>query len=239
MKKLVPIVKPKEFYPDFLSLFYNSSFLSRMALLKSITKHAHEMSGKLLDFGSGSKPYRAIFSVDEYIGVDIAESGHSHNDSLIDFYYDGERLPFESEYFDSFFSSEVFEHVFNLPDILKEVHRVLKPGGKILITIPFAIHEHETPFDFARYTSFGIQDLLASNGFEIIKIEKTNHYLEAIFQLQAWYNASLIYKKFKLLTFAQLLVLVAPVNIMGCILSRLLPKRDTFYSNLIVLAKRV
>jgi SAM-dependent methyltransferase len=228
-----------EFFPDFFSVFYHTSFLSRRALSKSIKKYAPILSGRLLDFGSGAKPYQELFKVDEYVGIDIEDSGHDHVDSLVDVYYDGKTIPFDAEYFDSFFSSEVFEHVFNLPEALQEIHRVIKPNGNLLITIPFAIHEHEVPFDFARYTRFGIEDLLVKNGFEVSKMESTNHYIEAIFQLLIWYNASLIFKKYKLLTFIQLLVFVAPLNIIGWTLSKILPKRYSYYNNIIILAKRV
>ncbi len=227
-----------EFYPDFLSVFYHTSFLSRLALLRGIKKNVSCLTGRLLDFGSGAKPYRALFSVDEYIGVDIEKSGHNHKNSLVDVFYDGKNLPFESSYFDSFFSSEVFEHVFNLPEILKEINRVMKPNGTVLITIPFAIHEHEIPFDFARYSRFGIADLLTKSGFKISKIEPTNNYVQAIFQLWIWYTSSLIVKKYKWLTFIQLLILVAPVNILGWIFSGILPKRYSYYNNLIVVATK-
>jgi ubiquinone/menaquinone biosynthesis C-methylase UbiE len=133
----------------------------------------------------------------------------------------------------------VFEHIFNLPDILKEINRVIKPNGDLLITIPFAIHEHEVPYDFARYTRFGICDLLTKSGFEVVKIEPTNNYIETIFQLWVWYNSTLIFKKYRWLTFIQLLILVAPINMLGWMLSAILPKRDSCYNNLIVVAKKV
>jgi len=239
MKEVNIETKRTEFFPDLFSVFYHPSFLSRRALVKGIKKYSSGLKGRLLDFGSGSKPYRHLFLVDEYIGIDIEESGHNHKSSAVDIYYDGKTLPFESAYFDSFFSSEVFEHIFNLPDILTEINRVIKPNGDLLITIPFAIHEHEVPYDFARYTRFGIRDLLTKSGFKVVKLEPTNNYIETIFQLWVWYNSTLIFKKYRWLTFIQLLILVAPINTLGWILSAILPKRDSYYNNLIVVAKKV
>ncbi|MBX2964259.1 MAG: methyltransferase domain-containing protein [Cyclobacteriaceae bacterium] len=239
MKKSGSEWNNKDFYPDFFSLFYHTAYFSRLRLVQFIKKYSHELDGRLLDFGSGAKPYRKLFQVTEYIGVDIEKSGHHHGDSMVDVYYDGKNIPFNADYFDSCFSSEVFEHVFNLPEIIRELNRVIKPHGKLLITIPFAIHEHETPYDYARYTSFGITDLLEKNGFEVIRVDKTNNYIEALFQLMVWYVASLLYKGFKPLTFLQLLFFVAPLNIAGLVLSKLLPKRYSYFSNLVVLAKKV
>ncbi|MBZ0246862.1 MAG: class I SAM-dependent methyltransferase [Cyclobacteriaceae bacterium] len=231
-------IKKKEFYPDWLSIFHNPSFISRLRLLQGIKKHAHELNGRLLDFGCGEKPYLALFSVDEYLGLDIEKSGHTHKNSNVDAYYDGKIIPFDSEYFDSFFSSEVFEHVFNLPIILKEINRVVKSGGKLLITVPFAIHEHEEPFDFARYTTFGIKKILNENGFEILSIDKTNHYVEVIFQSMAWYVTSFFIKRFRGLTLIQLLIFVAPINILGMIFSKILPKVNSNYNNIVILAQK-
>lgn len=49
---------------------------------------------------------------------------------------------------------------FHIQEIVKELNRVLKENGEMLITVPFVWNEHEIPYDFGRYTSFGIIDLL-------------------------------------------------------------------------------
>ena len=106
--------------------------------------------------GCGSKPYENLFvHADKYIGCDVEVSGHNHSDSKIDYFFDGKKLPFSDGTFDAVVSFEVFEHVFNLPEILTEINRVTKEKGTLLISIPFAYGEHEIPYDFARYTSFG------------------------------------------------------------------------------------
>jgi SAM-dependent methyltransferase len=66
----------------------------------------------------------------------------------------------------------VLEHVFNPDDFLNEVNRVLKPSGKLLLTVPFVWDEHEQPYDYARYSSFGLRSLLEKHGFSIVKHEK-------------------------------------------------------------------
>ena len=148
------------------------AYLTRNRLLKGIREYSSELKGVLLDFGCGSKPYQSLFTVKKYIGLDFENPGHPHMNEQIDIFYDGEKIPFPNEYFDSVFSSEVFEHVFNLENILKEINRVMKVNGKILITCPFAISEHESPHDFARYSSFAIRYLFEKSGFQIIKQSK-------------------------------------------------------------------
>ena len=64
-----------------------------------------------------------------------------------------------------------------------EISRVLKPGGNILITVPFIWDEHEKPNDFGRYSSFGIKYLFESNNFQILNYKKSTIGIECIIQL--------------------------------------------------------
>ena len=77
--------------------------------------------------------------MEEYIGIDVDQSGHPHDNEDIDIFYDGKRIPFSDNYFDSVLSSEVFEHVFNLNELMMEISRVTKKGGKLLITVKYAV----------------------------------------------------------------------------------------------------
>ena len=91
-------------------------------------------------------------------------------------------LPFEDQYFDCVVCFEVLEHVFNLDELLSEIYRVLKPNGMILVSIPFVWEEHEIPYDFARYTSYGLSSIFSDKGFEILNFSKTSSYVLAICQ---------------------------------------------------------
>src|SRR6516225_8308589 len=105
---------PYEFNPNITF----PAYLTRNSLLKTISKLAPQLKGRLLDFGCGAKPYKTLFAVDEYIGLDFENPGHPHLNEQIDVFYDGKTIPFENACFDSIFSSEVFEHIFNIEDIL-------------------------------------------------------------------------------------------------------------------------
>ena len=125
---------PKAFRPGKNNPFY----FIRRDLLGKISQNAPELTGKLLDFGCGSKPYQSLFiNASEYIGLDYEGEGHSHKDEQVDVLYDGRHIPFPDNSFDSVFSSEVMEHLFNPDEMLPEINRVMKPGAKILITCPF------------------------------------------------------------------------------------------------------
>ena len=235
--RLISYLKHQSFHPDFLSLFINPFFFTRYALKKNLRQYIPLLKGKLLDFGCGRKPYEQLFTVSEYIGVDLANTGHDHSNSKVDVYYDGRHLPFNDESFDSLFCSEVLEHVFDPEQILPEIKRVLKPGAKVLITVPFAWNEHEMPFDYARYTGPGIKYLLEKNGFTIIEIKKSGNFARVIFQLWALYFFEL-FKKLGRPGYVISLLFIAPINIVGSIVLLLLPKDQSLYFTNIVLAEK-
>lgn len=216
-------------------------YLLRKELLKGIQNNSHYLNGLLMDFGCGSKPYKSIIKTTNYIGVDYNGEGHSHENENIDVFYDGHKLPFPDNYFDSVFSSEVFEHIFNLEEIIPEIHRVMKSGAHILVTCPFAIAEHEQPNDFARYTSFGLTHLFEKNNFEIIKYEKIGTHFQTIMQLRIMYiYMHVLCKLNKLLILRPWLdkLVIGFLNIYSIVLSKVLPKKDDLYMNNLIVCRK-
>lgn len=239
-KKFQAYIEYEMFCPSLLlGTWLNPFFVIRRGLYVGIKEFAQIMQqGKLLDFGCGKKPYEHLFSVSEYIGIDIDASGHDHKLSKIDHIYDGKTLPFADQEFDYVFASEVFEHVFNLDDVLAEIHRVLRPGGYLAFTCPFVWDEHEQPYDFARYSSFAIDHLMKINEFEVIMVKKSSGYVSTVAQMMSSYIYQyLLPKNIYLKTFL-VPIFVAPVNIAGIILEKVLPRCDTYYLNNIVLVQR-
>ena len=235
---IVSYLMRQSFQPNFLSLFINPFYFIRKGLHNGIIKNRIHLHGEMLDFGCGRKPYKNLISVNKYVGVDIEVSGHPHKNSEVDVFYNGHSIPFPTNTFDSFLCSEVFEHLFNLEEIIMELHRVLKSGGKGLITVPFLWPEHETPYDFGRYTSFGMQALLEKNHFKVISMEKSGHFIECIFQLMAYYVNRIYNSKYSILNVFFTSLLVSPINIVGFLISKILPKnRDLFFNLIIVVEK--
>ena len=230
-------LKRQSFQPGFFSLFINPLYLIRRPLFKHIRNLAPALKGRLLDFGCGRKPYEDLFSVNEYIGVDMQQTGHDHTNSKVDVFYDGKHLPFDNETFDSLFCSEVLEHIFNPDEILPELNRVLKPGGRALITVPFCWNEHEVPYDYARYSSFGIAHLLSRYGFRVVEQKKSGSFVRVIFQLWALYFFERL-KRFGKFGYAISLLFIVPINLSGATIARIFPRNDSLYFNNIVLAEK-
>ena len=122
--KIKSELKKQEFLPSFWGIIINPFYIIRRGLYLGLKNNRQYISKKLLDFGCGNKPYKSIFNVDEYIGVDIGESGFPDEKSA-DIYYDGKNIPFNNNLFDSILCSEVLEHIFNPDEVLSELYRVL------------------------------------------------------------------------------------------------------------------
>lgn len=236
--KIKEFGKKQSFQPNILSIFLNPMLFQRWYLFRSLKYFAPQMRGTMLDFGCGRKPYKNLFAnANEYVGVDIEISGHSHQESEIDIFYDGETIPFENEHFDSLYCSEVIEHLFNVDKIIPELNRVLKKEGLALFTFPFAWQEHEKPYDFARYTSFGAKYLFEKNGFEIVEFRKNGHFAVTVIQLWINYIFCLFQTNNRYLNTFMTILFISPFNIVGILFSIFPKNTDLYITNMILLKK--
>lgn len=223
-------------------IFTQPFFFIRKGIEKTIKILSPQCTGKILDFGCGSKPYAQYFKhASAYIGLDIKNPAHPHLNEQIDVFYDGKKIPFADNEFDSVFSSEVFEHIFNIDEVLPEIHRVLKPGGKLLFTCPFAWPEHEVPYDFGRYSSFGIKHIIEKAGFKIIEQHKAGHFFEVLMQYLIFYVFCFIPKKPAFVYYLLHQLFILPLMLITIVISFILPKimkRKDLYFNNILLAEK-
>lgn len=137
----------------------------------SFARVAPSIAGEVLDLGCGEKPFKKeIQSVaDTYVGVDWPATLHAKSE--IDVYADiSKDLPIKNESFDTVVSFQVMEHLPEPAIFLREACRVLRPGGKIILTTPFMWGVHEAPHDYYRYTPFGLKHLLTRAGFMKINV---------------------------------------------------------------------
>jgi len=233
--KLEERVIEEYFRPGVLGIIINPFYIARKGLITNIKELGREISGRTLDVGCGTKPYKNYFNTTEYIGLEIETTPHKK--AHADVFYEGGKFPFNDKEFDSVVTNQVFEHVFNPDDFMKEINRVLKPAGKLLMTVPFVWDEHEQPYDFARYSSFGIKSILESHGFEILLSRKSVPDIKVIFQLLNGY----IYKKTvhsKILRQIATILIMFPLNVLALVLSKILPSNEDLYLDNIILARK-
>jgi len=225
------------FEPKLLGIFVNPFYIARKGLLKNIKTLGKNICGKTLDVGCGIKPYKKYFNSNEYIGIDLKTTLH-HSGNNIDVYYDGKAIPFNNEQFDSVVTSQVLEHVFHPDLFLSEINRVLKVDGCLLITVPFVWDEHEQPYDYARYSSFGLKYMLNKNGFEVIYHIKSGNNIKTIFQLLNGYIYKKVLNKRFFIKQISTVFIMGPITIFGIIFNIFLPDNDDLYLDNIVLAKK-
>jgi len=198
---------------------------------------APSVTGEILDFGCGSKPYEKLFvNASRYIGLDIETSGHDHATSSVDVFYDGKRIPFDDESFDACVTFEVLEHVFNPDEILVELRRVIKTGGKLMLSVPFVWEEHEVPFDFGRYTSFGVKHILEKHGFTVLELRKTTSDFLTLVQLFVNFLSRYVSPRSGLGWKFFQLAIIFPLNTLALALDYLLPRNGSLFCNTVVLA---
>ena len=130
----------------------------------------------VLDAGSGRAPYRDLFSHARYETADfLAVKGKTYSEQ--DYVCDLAEIPVQDARFDHVLLTQVLEHLPEPAAVLAELHRVLKQGGTLWLTAPFFYAEHEKPYDYFRYTRFGIRHLLTGAGFRVQTIEWMEGYL--------------------------------------------------------------
>jgi SAM-dependent methyltransferase len=212
-------------------------YFARRSLLRELRPLLARLHGEVLDVGCGRKPYRDWVPAARYVGVDL-DSAVTRTLGRADIFYDGRILPFSDASFDAVLCSQVLEHVFTPSAFLQEVARVLRPGGLLLLTVPFAWDEHEQPQDFGRYSSFGVRAVLAEAGFEVVEQRKSCVGFYAIVQLAAAYMFKVTRTRSRPLNLVAQLLLVAPVNLVGGLLACLLPRHPDLYLDNVVLARR-
>lgn len=240
LARLNRLYKFQQFQPAWYSLLINPFYIIRKALFSHIKVIAPQLgNGKLLDFGCGAKPYKSLFQVAEYIGLDMENPGHPHLTEEVDVFYDGKTIPFANNTFDAVLSSEVLEHVFEPEATLLEINRVLKPGAMGLFTVPFVWNEHEVPFDYGRYSAFGFTHLLQKCGFEIVELRRTTHFVETWLQLGILYLYQLIETRNKYFNIVLTALFIFPFNLLAVVLSKILPRNPSFYFNLVVLVRKM
>jgi SAM-dependent methyltransferase len=225
-----------QFEPTVLAIFFNPFYIARRGLLNAIRMLGASITGKTLDVGCGTKPYEKYFRSTEYVGLEI-ETTINRERKKADVFYDGGKFPFQDKEFDSIVTNQVFEHVFNPAEFLAEINRVLKVNGMLLLTVPFVWDEHEQPYDFARYSSFGIKHVLQQHGFTIQQHLKSVNDIRVIAQLINGY----LYKKTQHIpTLRKLttLVVMSSIAILGSCVALILPSNDDLYLDNIVLAKK-
>jgi SAM-dependent methyltransferase len=147
---------------------------NRYALDRWVAREGARLDGLVLNVGSGLDVQsfgRRVIRLDRYAPRPTVRA-----DLQI-------ALPFTSAAFDAVVCTEVLEHVVDARFLLSELARVVRPGGRLLVSVPFVFHYHEDPRDVRRYTPAGLRAALQQAGFDVEVAGGLGNKLTALFLL--------------------------------------------------------
>lgn len=156
----------------------------RRSILRILTAQVPHFRGRLLDVGCGRMPYRDFIVSNcpqpiEYLGLDMPSETYG-NPPIV---WDGQTIPLEDASVDCAMATEVLEHCPDPGRVLREIFRVLKPGGFFFFTVPFLWPLHDVPYDEYRYTPFALNRILGAAGFRPVEIQPLGGWDSALGQL--------------------------------------------------------
>lgn len=144
--------------------------------------------GKFADVGCGNAPFYGIYKdfVSEIVTVDWENS--IHQNPFVDIFADLNQPPIfglKDAEFETVLCSDVLEHLSEPRVFLKEMARILRPGGNLLLNVPFLFWVHEEPYDFFRYTQFALEKMLTEVGFHVVELRTLGTPLDVVAMLMS------------------------------------------------------
>ncbi|MFH1571589.1 MAG: class I SAM-dependent methyltransferase [Gemmatimonadota bacterium] len=132
---------------------------------------AAQAGGRLLDVGCGGDPFRDLLAAHSTraLGLEPDRSRYAGR-ARPAVWGSGLDLPFGSAAFDTVVSFQVLEHVPEPARMMAEMARVLRPGGRLIVSAPHMWGVHEEPHDYFRFTGFGLAHLARAAGLEVREV---------------------------------------------------------------------
>lgn len=134
---------------------------------------------RVLDYGCATQPYRHLFdSGVDYVGADL----RGNPVAQVELREDGS-VPLPDSSFDVILSTQVLEHVIDPASYLSECHRLLKPGGSLVLSTHGIMYYHPDPEDYWRWTPAGLEKVVEEAGLEVADIRGVMGLAAAALQL--------------------------------------------------------
>lgn len=225
---------------------FHPQYFSKYFLNQQIKHKANQFEGLIVDLGCGFGPYKNYFNNAQYLGLDYPTTTPSEGLEEIDAFMDLTCLGLTNSCLDGALCTQVLEHISEPTQAVSEIARVLKPGGKLFLSVPFFYPLHDEPYDYFRYTPHGLKKLLSKAGLKVTKIIPQGGYIAMsgeflnLFFIHKTQNLLYSGRNLRFLGFGMIpivLILAFLVNII-CIILSPLDKERRFVMNYFILAER-
>jgi SAM-dependent methyltransferase len=143
------------------------NWLANHKIIRALERARGHAHGMLLDVGCGSRPFAPLFRgrVERYVGSDLKSSRYL-GQTPPDAYARAEAQPFRDGTFDTVLGLSMLTYLPEPARMLEEAHRLLKPGGMLILEFTQMVPLHDEPYDYFRFTRYGAAHLLEKSGFE-------------------------------------------------------------------------
>ena len=215
---------------------WHFQWLATKDLYRDLKRILPTLEGRIADVGCGDKPYDRWLNqsaVLEHTGIDVQPG------AAVDVVVPREDVwPLPDEHFDVVICTQVLEHARNMAVVIKELHRILKPRGKLLVSLPFIYNAHGVPEDYTRLSVDGLKERFIDH-FEVVELRMQGGIGSTLGLLTLnWIDCSLNLTQWSRLAKGVLLpvwiVISAATNMIGALLDKL-DRTGSFYSNVLLL----
>lgn len=201
---------------------------------ESMRKTGSHALGNVLDIGAGSMEIQNFLPPESfYTALDYLETAVGWYGTLPHVFGDGQSLPIKSCSIDTVLILDVLEHLPRPDEAIQEIARVLRPGGRVIIQVPFLYPTHDSPRDFHRWTIHGLRNLAAIQGFTVIEETAIGNSLETAALLCNIAASKTLLGWVKnwnpMLVFSPVLLFSIPVLNLTALLLSLFSKKDTSF----------
>lgn len=158
-----------------------TSLFTKKVLQEVLPKYCR---GLVVDLGCGYGKYREMIEqyADKYVSVDNQSSEIQFNDSHqtpVDYVADVCQTPLPDNYAETVICTEVLEHVVNPFALVEEIFRILKPGGRVLLSSGWLAPYHPEPKDYWRFSHQGYEELCRQAGLKVVEIYQQGGFCSA------------------------------------------------------------
>lgn len=183
--------------------------------IKGAALQADQTGIKVLDIGSQDAPFRKYFSRAEYLTQDVSQNSRNSVDYIGDINEGLPAIPDSS--FDYLICTQVLEHLKRPHVAFGEFRRILKPGGKLFLTTHLCFEEHMVPYDYFRFTQYGLKSLGEDSGLTLVHIRPHGGIFHLLAVILATLPVRLFMRRDSLLYYVYFALFAVPIFLMNVV----------------------